>query len=785
MAPRNTRVSPDGDVRSPARSFVRTLDTFYGQARDTRSEQAFQQGVGRLTGLFEEQAAQMKQQERASELQQGVADAMREEAGEELRGVKTGKLFRQHSKYYMMGLNETRGKAAATAWKQKMALAYQEWDGRHTDDDGSAYREWMNSNIADFMGSLGDDTFKQSGALPIINEVAANLASQHTGFTAQRLETESFEAYSEIISGVFDDLHQGVYDKDDGNKDWGRVIDALAEEADDMYATDGAEANNHLVTTAIRYANANNDPDPIFALAKANDSGKIKLSVLNEERLADAIDAVEADIERVTSKQNAQIAADEKARRDALLNDWGMKLQEDPHADLPDYGAVGDPSTFTAMVRLKDTFTRAATAENPQISNQERLQFEAELFAASTPKQKMQILTEFSQSNPTALSGADVGRYSREIMESTNPGSLVNNQLVGKFRDGFAKSLAEFQLGDGFDLNTSSFLRTRGEIEFNTYLMAKAGSVDMNDPAAINAVIKEAQAYAMEQLAFDFPEVLREKNTESPLGPSLGVGEALETRDAVIAEEAAKEFEEMVDGGKGGDDTTEPEEEGAGLQNSLSPSGEAPEPVDIEEQPEPFEDPNVEGEYDEVRSGFYGELIQRFTDGEDTRKQRVIDSAADIMTEDAEFASAVTSLADELNIPMGAILAVMDFETGGTFSTNIRNAAGSGATGLIQFMPKTARSLGTTVEQLARMTRGQQMVYVRKYFKQFPQIKGGSVDDVYMSVLWPKAIGKPPGYPIFRKGTKAYTQNAGLDTNKDGTVTKFEAAAKVRQRFYE
>ena len=38
-------------------------------------------------------------------------------------------------------------------------------------------------------------------------------------------------------------------------------------------------------------------------------------------------------------------------------------------------------------------------------------------------------------------------------------------------------------------------------------------------------------------------------------------------------------------------------------------------------------------------------------------------------------------------------MAVMSFETGGTFDPGIRNAAGSGATGLIQFMPSTAAGL--------------------------------------------------------------------------------------------
>ncbi|MHC8946886.1 hypothetical protein ACYX78_19635 [Advenella incenata] len=34
---------------------------------------------------------------------------------------------------------------------------------------------------------------------------------------------------------------------------------------------------------------------------------------------------------------------------------------------------------------------------------------------------------------------------------------------------------------------------------------------------------------------------------------------------------------------------------------------------------------------------------------------------------------------------------------------------------------------------------------------------------------------------LFRKGTLAHTQNAGLDADGSGTITKSEAAAKVRQ----
>ena len=48
-----------------------------------------------------------------------------------------------------------------------------------------------------------------------------------------------------------------------------------------------------------------------------------------------------------------------------------------------------------------------------------------------------------------------------------------------------------------------------------------------------------------------------------------------------------------------------------------------------------------------------------------------------------------------------------------------------------------------------------------------------------MAVLWPAAVGKPEGFILFEKGTRAYDQNIGLDKNKDNVIRKAEAAAKV------
>lgn len=128
------------------------------------------------------------------------------------------------------------------------------------------------------------------------------------------------------------------------------------------------------------------------------------------------------------------------------------------------------------------------------------------------------------------------------------------------------------------------------------------------------------------------------------------------------------------------------------------------------------------------------------------------------------------------------IMAWIAWETGRSFRADVKNMAGSGATGLIQFMPATAAALKTTVEALARMTPEDQLNFVWKYFEPF---KGRirSLADGYMAILWPSAVGQPASYVLFdandAQHPARFRQNAGLDLNKDGRVTKDEASAKV------
>ncbi|MGL5727724.1 MAG: baseplate hub protein [Plesiomonas sp.] len=147
-----------------------------------------------------------------------------------------------------------------------------------------------------------------------------------------------------------------------------------------------------------------------------------------------------------------------------------------------------------------------------------------------------------------------------------------------------------------------------------------------------------------------------------------------------------------------------------------------------------------------------------------------------------EFRAEVRAVAGRLGFDPNWLMAVMAFETGGSFSPSQPNLGGGSATGLIQFTSATAIGLGTTTAKLARMSAVEQLQWVEKYFQPYKS-RVRNLGDCYMSVLWPGSIGKPDSYVMWRKNdpatAKYYNANAGLDISRDDTITRGEAVTRV------
>lgn len=116
----------------------------------------------------------------------------------------------------------------------------------------------------------------------------------------------------------------------------------------------------------------------------------------------------------------------------------------------------------------------------------------------------------------------------------------------------------------------------------------------------------------------------------------------------------------------------------------------------------------------------------------------------------------------------------------------------SGATGLIQFLPSTAKGLGTTTEDLKQMSGSKQLEYVYKYFKRYKG-KLNTLSDVYLTVFYPYAVDKPADYVLGSQYSQEVAENIAnknpiFDTDKDNLITKAEVTnyftAWVRMQGY-
>jgi murein DD-endopeptidase MepM/ murein hydrolase activator NlpD len=85
------------------------------------------------------------------------------------------------------------------------------------------------------------------------------------------------------------------------------------------------------------------------------------------------------------------------------------------------------------------------------------------------------------------------------------------------------------------------------------------------------------------------------------------------------------------------------------------------------------------------------------------------------LADDPAFAKKIAQVASKIGIPAVWLVDIMAHESAG-FQTAISNDK-TMATGLIQFMPETAASLGTSVAALKNMDKLRQLDYVEKYFR--------------------------------------------------------------------
>ena len=177
-------------------------------------------------------------------------------------------------------------------------------------------------------------------------------------------------------------------------------------------------------------------------------------------------------------------------------------------------------------------------------------------------------------------------------------------------------------------------------------------------------------------------------------------------------------------------------------------------------------------------------LVGASTSSRSTHEELYLLEKAGVYVQDLfGFEEKVRSISRSLHIPPEWLMAVMYSES--RFDAHAHNHRGSGAVGLIQWMPTTASELKTSTVRLARMSAVEQLDYVYDYLKTVRSRYGefNSLTDLYLGILFPKALDGDYCYTLYAKPSRKYRQNSGLDENRDGRVTVSDIDKRMQRIF--
>jgi hypothetical protein len=150
-----------------------------------------------------------------------------------------------------------------------------------------------------------------------------------------------------------------------------------------------------------------------------------------------------------------------------------------------------------------------------------------------------------------------------------------------------------------------------------------------------------------------------------------------------------------------------------------------------------------------------------------------------ILRDQPNFWTELQAIAKRLDTEPAWLLNVMASES--LFNPKARNRLpGQTATGLLQFIERTARSMGTTTEMIRRMSPVEQLSLVEKYLMPF-RGRLNSLADVYLAVFRGFIIEGGDARVVAplnnsNKERRIYSLNSWLDFDGDGKIVKGELA---------
>lgn len=333
--------------------------------------EALKEFEGSLGGLIKKEEAKTAE-----------ADALRGEAAflqgsgpEHAEAVSGGLIPPQASPHFVAAYKEAEGRHTARNITTSLAADYDAWEGKDTDETGTAFTDWSAERLREKMQGLTDPA-QLKGAIPALRQSAAMLHKQHQGYVAQKATERAVKGVASDVAGAIDGATAVPMIVEGRNTSYGLVKDSirdairtstgvgLSQQAAEAAATDTvlaqaiARRDDNLLDALPEELAAN--PRIAAATQKARDS--IAAAVHRDEQQADTAltkrrkevsdESYRAAIDMLGQDKNAELP-------EALLEagteadpQFRIKVEDLRQKMLKINGRVSDEKQNAAQVRI-------------------------------------------------------------------------------------------------------------------------------------------------------------------------------------------------------------------------------------------------------------------------------------------------------------------------------------------------------------------------------------------------------------------------------------------------
>ena len=177
---------------------------------------------------------------------------------------------------------------------------------------------------------------------------------------------------------------------------------------------------------------------------------------------------------------------------------------------------------------------------------------------------------------------------------------------------------------------------------------------------------------------------------------------------------------------------------------------------------------------------------------QNTSNVELTGASKELIGSDKTFLTAIRQLAAKRGINEAQLLGLIASES--SFDPTAVNKD-TGATGLIQFMPEVAEALGTSQEEILKMSRAEQVALMDQYFEMNNLPNNPTAGQLKTNVLMPSYTNQDDSFELMTRhkqftdgeagNPNTYKVNQGLDYNKDGFVTVGEAGQSITNKMDE